>query len=300
MKGRSLGLFALVSVLWGVPYLFIEVALRDIGPLSVAAGRVAIAAIVMAPFLLRGKRWLVLAKRWRALLALAVVEVVVPLSLITAGQLSVPSGTTGVLIATEPLFIALLAPLLFRKAWLSPIGWVGLVLGLLGVATLLGLSSAGPGVLLIGGAALAYGVGALLIDHWFGEYDARTVAAAMIVLAAPMLVLLALLAEPVRVPTGGTMLALIVLGVACTAGGFTAFFALIKRTGATTAALITHTAPIIAILAGILILGENLTMWQILGCSLILAGALLIVRLRVASERLSPTDDVEDQRALRR
>jgi drug/metabolite transporter (DMT)-like permease len=69
----------------------------------------------MAPFLLHRQRWRVLAKCWRALLVLAVVEVVVPLSLITVGQLFVPSGTTGVMIATEPLFIAVLAPLLIRK-----------------------------------------------------------------------------------------------------------------------------------------------------------------------------------------
>ncbi|HET7139306.1 MAG TPA: DMT family transporter [Arthrobacter sp.] len=280
MKASAWGLFALVSLLWGVPYLFIEIALRDIGPLSIAASRVAIAALVMAPLLLHRQRWRVLTKRWRALLVLAVVEVVVPLSLITAGQLSVPSGTTGVIIATEPIFIAILAPLLFRKPWLSPLGWLGLVLGLIGVTTLLGFDGAGPGVLLIAGAALAYGLGAILIDHWFNDYDALTVAAAMILTAAPVLIAIAVAAEPIRVPSDTTVFALIMLGVACTAGGFSAFFALIKRAGPATAALTTYTAPIIAVVAGVLVLGENLTLWQVLSCSLILVGAAFIVRPR--------------------
>ena len=278
VKASAWGLFALVSLLWGVPYLFIEIALRDIGPLWIAAGRVAIAALVMAPFLLHRQRWRALTKRWRALLVLAVVEVVVPLSLITLGQLSVPSGTTGVIIATEPIFIAVLAPLLLRKPWLSPSGWVGLVLGLIGVTTLLGLDAAGPGALLIVGAALTYGLGVILIDHWFSDHDALTVATAMILTAAPMLIATAAAVEPFRAPSDTTVLSLLMLGVACTAGGFTAFFALIKRAGPTTAALTTYTAPIIAVVAGVLVLHENLTLWQVLSCSLILVGAAFIVR----------------------
>ncbi|MEV7136541.1 DMT family transporter [Arthrobacter sp. NPDC093128] len=285
MKASSWGLFALVSLLWGVPYLFIEIALRDIGPLSIAAARVTIAALVMAPFLLHRQRWRVLTKRWRALLVLAVVEVVVPLSLITVGQLSVPSGTTGVIIATEPIFIAILAPLLIRKPWLSPLGWLGLVIGLTGVTTLLGLEGAGPGVLLIAGAALAYGLGAILIDHWFSDHDALTVAAAMILTAAPLLIAIAVAAEPIRAPSNTTVFALITLGVACTAGGFSAFFALIKCAGPTIAALTTYTAPIIAVVAGVFVLHEKLTLWQVLSCSLILVGAAFIVRPRGRSGR---------------
>ncbi|MEV7135705.1 DMT family transporter [Arthrobacter sp. NPDC093128] len=299
MKASAWGLFALVSLLWGVPYLFIEIALRDIGPLWIAAGRVAIAALVMTPFLLHRQRWRVLTKRWRALLVLAVVEVVVPLSLITLGQLSVPSGTTGVIIATEPIFVAVLAPLLVRKPWLNPSGWVGLVLGLIGVTTLLGLDDAGPAVLLIAGAALAYGLGAILIGHWFSNYDALTVAAAMILAAAPILIAIAAAAEPFRAPSESTVLSLITLGVACTAGGFSAFFALIKRAGPTTAALTTYTAPIIAVVAGVLVLRENLTLWQVLSCSLILIGAAFIVRLKPRRGRRPSKMDPAEQSSIK-
>jgi drug/metabolite transporter (DMT)-like permease len=253
----------------------------------------------MAPFLLHRQRWRVLTKRWRALLVLAVVEVVVPLSLITLGQLSVPSGTTGVIIATEPIFIAVLAPLLVRKPWLSPSGWVGLVLGLIGVTTLLGLDDAGPAVLLIAGAALAYGLGAILIGHWFSDYDALTVAAAMILAAAPMLIAVAAAAEPFGTPSESAVLSLITLGVACTAGGFSAFFALIKRAGPTTAALTTYTAPIIAVMAGVLVLRENLTLWQVLSCSLILIGAAFIVRPKPERGRRPSKMDPAEQSSIK-
>lgn len=125
----------MVSVLWGVPYLFNEIALRDLGPMTVAAARVVVASLVLAPFLITRQRWRIFRSHWRPLVLVAVVEVVIPFNLIAAGQLSVPSGTTGVLIATEPLFIALLAPLLSTRPRLTPVGWFGLALGLAGVAT---------------------------------------------------------------------------------------------------------------------------------------------------------------------
>ena len=79
-------LFALVSVLWGVPYLFNDIALRATGPLWIAAIRVIIASLAMGPLLLRRGRWRILTTRWRALLLVAVIEVVLPFSLITLGQ----------------------------------------------------------------------------------------------------------------------------------------------------------------------------------------------------------------------
>jgi drug/metabolite transporter (DMT)-like permease len=122
-------------------------------------------------------------------------------------------------------------------------GGVGLVLGLIGVSTLLGLDGAGPSVLPIVGAALANGLGAILIDHRFSDCDALTVAATMIVAAAPLLIAIAVAAEPIRA-LGHHGIFLITLGVACTAGGVTAFFALMKRAGPTTAAVRTYTVPI--------------------------------------------------------
>lgn len=278
MSARGWGLFAVVSVLWGVPYLFNEIALRDLGPMTVAAARVVVASLVLAPFLITRQRWRIFRSHWRPLVLVALVEVVIPFNLIAAGQLSVPSGTTGVLIATEPLFIALLAPLLSTRPRLTPVGWFGLTLGLAGVATLLGVDVAGAGVLLIAGAALSYAVGAIIIDNRLNATEPLTATAAMLTCAVPPLILTATLVDPQPHPTAASAIAVLILGTACTAGGFAAFFALIKNAGATKSALITHAAPVVSLTAGIVVLGERLTLWQLAGCVLIFAGAALVIR----------------------
>ncbi|WP_285106441.1 EamA family transporter [Promicromonospora sp. MEB111] len=271
-------LFVVVSVLWGIPYLFNDIALREIGPLWIAAGRTIIAGLVLGPVLLRGGRWRLLITRWRALLLVAIVEVVLPVSLITFGQEDVPSGTAGVLIALEPIFVAVITLILVRDHGLALTGWLGLVIGITGVGVLLGIELTGPSALLIVGAALSYAVGAVLISRLFADADSLTTTAAMILIAAPILVALALVAEPVTVPTPTTWVALLVLGSACSAAGFTTFFALIRRSGPTIASLTTYASPIIAVLAGFLVLGESITLLQALSSALILVGAALVLR----------------------
>ncbi|WGP06206.1 DMT family transporter [Bacillus subtilis] len=277
MGVRGWGLFAVVSVLWGVPYLFNSIALEDLGPLQIAAGRVVVASLILAPVLLVRGRWRVFTTHGPKLLVVAVIEVVIPFSLIAAGQQTVPSGTTGVLIALEPLFIALLAPLVLGSKRLRVTGWGGLLLGLVGVGTLLGIDLHGTGIVLIVAAALSYGIGAMLMDKWFAETASITATSAMVLTATPLLVVIALIAEPLAIPTPPAIAALLILGMACTAGGFAAFFALIKHAGPTKAALITHAAPIVALLAGIIWLDEQLTSLQLLGCALILTGAALVI-----------------------
>lgn len=277
MEARGWGLFALVSVLWGVPYMFNSIALEDLSPLQVAAGRVVVASLILGPILLMRGRWRVFITHWRRLLFIAVIEIVLPFSLIAVGQQTVPSGTTGVLIAIEPLFIALFAPLILGSARLQLTGWCGLLLGLAGVGTLLGIDAGGPAIALILAAALSYAVGAMLMDKWFDDIPSITATSGMVLTAAPMLVVIALLAEPAVRPSSSAIAAVLVLGFACTAGGFVAFFALIKQAGPTKAALITHAAPIVALVAGIVWLGENVTGIQLVGCALILAGTGLVI-----------------------
>lgn len=279
MRAHGWGLFALVSLLWGVPYLFNAIALDDLGPFQIAAARVLVASLVLGPYLMLRRRWQVFRTHGPRLLVLAVIEVVIPFSLIAAGQQTVPSGTTGVLIALEPLFVALLAPVVLAGApALRATGWLGLLLGMGGVATLLGIDISGPGMLLIAGAALSYGVGALLMGRWSAEVPSLTAASGMILTATPLLVLLALLLEPWRTPSGSTVVALSVLGIACTAGGFASFFALVREAGPTKAALIAHAAPVVALVAGVLLLDEHITAAHVLGTALILAGAGLVMR----------------------
>lgn len=279
-RGPALLLFVAVSVLWGIPYLFNDIALRDIGPLWLAAGRTVIAAAALAPLLLRGGRRRFLVRRWRAVFVIAIVEVAVPFGLIAIGQQGVPSGTTGVLIALEPILVAVIMLIVVRGTRLSLTGWLGLTIGLVGVGLLLGLDITGPAALLIVGAALSYAAGAVLISRLFADIDALTTTAAMIVTAAPILVLAAAVSEPFVIPSESTWVSLLVLGLACSAAGFTTFFALIRRAGPTVASVTTYASPIIALLAGVVVLGESISLTQTLSCTLILVGAGLVMRAR--------------------
>jgi drug/metabolite transporter (DMT)-like permease len=161
---------------------------------------------------------------------------------------------------------------------LSLTGWIGLAVGIIGVSILLGVDVTGLAAFLIMGAAFSYATGAILISRLFADVDSLTTTAGMILTATPILLILALATEPFKVPTPSAWLELVLLGLACSAAGFAAFFDLIKRSGPTVASLTIYAAPIVAVLAGVLILGERFTLVQAVSCLLILAGPALVMR----------------------
>ncbi|GAY09444.1 DMT family transporter [Pseudonocardia sp. N23] len=283
---RAWGLFVAVSVLWGLPYLFIGIALREgFGPVSLAAARVALAALVLAPFGLRRSRRALLHGRGGRLVVLAVVEVVVPFVLIPVGERTVPSGTAAVVIATEPLFVLLTGLVLGTRGRPGAASVVGLLAGLGGVAVLSGVAGAGPGVVPLVVAAACYAVGAVLVGRWFGDVPALGVVAAMLAIAAPVLVVVtvgavALGAETPPAPTPTGLAAVGALGIGATAVGFVAFFALVSAAGPDHAALITYAAPVVAVACGALVLGEPVGIRTLAGTALVFAGAWLATRPR--------------------
>jgi drug/metabolite transporter (DMT)-like permease len=279
MDGRAWALFAAVSVLFGVPYLFVDVALGDgVGPVWVAAGRVLPAAALLAPFAVRRRRRALLRGRLGRLAVLAVVEIVVPFALIPLGERTVSSGLAGVLIATEPMFVLLAGLALRTRARPSVLAMAGLVVGFAGVAVLLGVEGAGPGVPLLLVAAAFYAVGAVLVGRWFADVPSIVVVAGVLAVAGPILTVLALLVEPLPSPSGRGLAALAVLGLLCTAAGLVAFFTLIGRAGPDRAALITYVAPVVAVACGALILSEPVGPRTVAGTGLILVGASLATR----------------------
>jgi drug/metabolite transporter (DMT)-like permease len=287
MTGRAWALFATVALLWGIPYLFIGIALRHgVGPLHMAAGRVLLAAAVLAPFALRSRGRALLAGRWRRLGVLAVVEVVVPFSLIPLGEQTISSALAGVLIATEPMFVLFAGLLLRSRGRPTVAALVGLAVGFAGVVVLLGVEGSGPGAPAVVLAAACYGVGVVLVGRWFGDIAPTVVTAGLLALAAPVLLVLALLVEPLPVPSWPGLGAVAVLGLLCTLAGFVAFFGLVARAGPDRAALITYVAPVVAVVCGALLLAEPVGVRTVVGTALILVGAWLATRTRGG-----PTDE---------
>lgn len=284
MAVRHLPLFALVAVLWGIPYLLIAIALTGFDAPFVAWARVALAAVVLVAVV--GPRSLVRSLRGRllALLGFAVVQFTVPLVLIAEAERTVPSSLVGCLIASEPLWIALLATRIDRTERTGPAGAFGLVVGLVGVGVLLGVEPAGGvgGAVLVLGAATSYALATLLVTRLGADVPLLHLVAAGLAISAFTLLPLVVAAPPSQVPGVPAIAALLGLAVVCTAVAFPLWFALIARVGAARAALVTYASPVVAVALGVVLLGERFGQLAPIGLALILAGSWMASRAKIA------------------
>jgi len=277
---RAWLLFAVVSLLWGIPYFLIKVAIVDLSPVLVVFARTAIAAAVLVP--LAAVRGLLptLRGRLRFVVALSLVHIVGPFLLITYGELYVTSSLAGLIIAVEPVVVGLM---LARAEPFTRLRVVGLVLGFGGVAVLTGVELGGGGPAVIGAAmvllaTVGYAYATIMIQrHGSGIPPTALVAGSMLsstVLLTPFAVF-ALPAQPVR---GGSWAALAALGLFCTAIALIAFYALINDAGPNRAGLVTYVNPLVAVALGVALLNEPLRWSLPVGAVLILTGCWLSTR----------------------
>jgi drug/metabolite transporter (DMT)-like permease len=280
MSARAWMCFAAVSVLWGVPYLFIKLAVDEVDPGFVAWSRVALGALVLAPLAVRSGALRGLRRRWRPILAYAAAEIVVPFPLIAFGERHVSSSLAAILIAAVPLTIALLALRFDPSERVDGRRLAGLVVGLAGVVALVGLDVAGSASELLGTACvlvavLGYAAGPMILRAHLGDVDPRGLVTASLAVAAVLLAPLALAGAPRALPSAGVLASIAVLGVACSALAFVLFATLIQEVGAGRASVITYIAPTVAVALGVTLLGESLGVGAIAGLLLILAGSWL-------------------------
>jgi len=281
VSARAWTLFAAVSVLWGMPYLFIKVAVDDgVSPVFVAFARVALAAAVLLPLAWSSGALRGLAARWRPLLAFALFEIVLPFPLIAYGEQYVASSLAAILIAALPLVIAIVALRFDAEERVSGARLVGLFVGLGGVVALLGIDVAGKPDELLGALAIllatgGYAVGPLVIKRHLADLDPRGPVTAAMVLAGLMLAPAAAFSLPAETPSGDAVGSLVLLGFVCTALAFLAFFSLIAEVGPSRASVITYVNPIVAVGLGVALLGESVTAGAVAGLLLILAGSWL-------------------------
>jgi drug/metabolite transporter (DMT)-like permease len=280
MSPRGWAAFAAMSTIWGVPYLFIKVAVDDgVSPAFVSFARVVIAAAVLLALAAQAGVLGALRGRWRWLAVYAVAEIAVPFPLIAAGEQRVSSSVTAILIACVPLMVALLALRVDPDERPTPTRLTGLLIGLAGVVALVGIDVAGSsrelvGALLILVAAAGYAVGPMVLKAKLGGLDARAAMGASLLLAAVMLAPAALTSVPSSLPADA-ILAIAVLGLVCTALAFVVFSVLIREVGPGRALVITYVNPVVAVALGVTILGESLGAGAVAGLLLILAGSWL-------------------------
>ena len=278
MSTRGWALFAAVSVVWGMPYLFIKIGVEELTPGFVAWSRVALAAIVLLPIAIKTGALRGLPLRW--LVAFAAVEIAVPFPLIGFGEQRISSSLAAILIAALPLVVAFLALRFDHAERPTPVRLAGMLVGLAGVVALVGIDIGGRGAELLGAAAvlaatLGYACGPLIVKRHLAGADPLGPVTAAMAIASIMLLPFGIGDFPTETPATDTLVAIVVLGLVCSAAAFLLFFRLIAEVGPSRATVITYVNPIVALALGVAVLGESVTAGAIAGLLLILAGSWL-------------------------
>jgi len=295
---RGWALFVAMSVIWGVPYLLIKVAVDDFSPVVVVFLRCAIGAVLLVPWTLaRGQLGTALRQHWRALLVFTVLEMTGPWLLLPLAEQSLSSSLTGLLVAAVPFVAALAALVAGDDDRLSPVRVTGMVIGVVGIAALLGLDVAGAQLSAIGAVALVvvgYAVAPMVISRKLPDVPGVTAASFALLFTALVYAPFAVprLGEAAGAP-GSAWLAVIGLGTVCTALALALFFALIREAGPQRALVITFVNPAVAVLLGVLLLDEPFTLGLALGLPLVLLGCVLATRRNRARSTPSELPDVD-------
>jgi drug/metabolite transporter (DMT)-like permease len=275
---RGWVLFAVMCVVWGIPYLLIKVAVGGVAVPVVVFGRTALGAALLLPAALRSGQLAALRRRWRPLVAFAAAEMIVPWGLLSDAERRLPSSLAGLLIAAVPIIGVVIARLTGGTERLSPRRWAGLIVGFAGVVVLaapqLGGGTAWPvaEVLLV---AVGYASAPLIAARKLADVPALPMTAACLSLAALAYTPAAIADWPRRLPSGEVLASLAALGVVCTAIAFIVFLELIREVGTSRAMVFTYVNPAVAVAAGVLLLGESFTATIAASFVLVLGGSLL-------------------------
>lgn len=295
MSRRGWLMFAAMSVIWGIPYLLIKVAVGGVPVPVLVLCRVGIGAALLLPIAIRRRQLAVLAPRWPWLVLFAIVEIIVPWLLLSEAETRLSSSMSGLLIASVPILVAVLGRLTGTGDRLTPIRWAGLLVGLAGVGLLVGPGTPGGDLGAVGEVllvALCYATGPLIASRKLADLPPLAMTAACLGFASIVYAPLAATDWPSALPSGKVIAALAGLAVICTALAFVIFFALINEVGPARASVITYVNPAIAVSGGVLLLGEQLTAAMVGAFVLILGGSVLATQPGERSGKTGPAGAV--------
>jgi drug/metabolite transporter (DMT)-like permease len=299
---RGLILFLILGLAWGVPYVFIKIADAQFSPEMIVLSRSAIAAIILIPLAAsRGELRAVL-RHWRPLLAYSVLELILPWFFLTTAEKTLPSSTAGLLLAAVPLVGVGAALVLRRSAKLSALNWVGIGVGMIGVATLVGFDVAGTDLVAVGQLAVTvvgYATAPIIVSRWMSDVPGIGLAGLSLGITAVVYIPAVVVTHswPTAWPSASVIIAILILALVCSAVAFVVFFALIAEIGPTRATAVTYVNPAIAIIAGAILLGEKVTVWTVVGFVLVIAGSWLVTR-RAASKPEAPVEPLSVPEAI--
>jgi drug/metabolite transporter (DMT)-like permease len=281
MTRRALILFAAMSVIWGIPYLFIRIAVAEISPATLVFARTAIAALILVPIALLRTDLRPALRRWRWVVAFAVVEIAGPWVLLGSAEQHVTSSLAGLLVAGVPLLSTIFAVATGGMDRMGLRGLLGLLVGLAGVAAIVGSNlGASDGVALseMAVVVLGYTLGAAILGRRLNGLPSVAVMALALSLCAAVYAPVAFLQRPATMPGPDVLAAIAILGVVCTAAAFVVFAALIGEIGTVRATVVTYVNPAVASVLGVVVLAETFTPAMALGLGLVLAGSAVATR----------------------
>jgi drug/metabolite transporter (DMT)-like permease len=285
MTPRQIALLFALAAIWGGSYLLIKYALEDLSAPMIVWARSTIGALVLLVALRGAARGAFADIRrrpgWAVLLGL--LAVAAPFLLITYGELEVPSGLTAVLISPAALFVAMFAPFIDVSERIDRTQGVGMVVGLAGVALVVGVESISTlwqflGALAMLAAAASYALSGFVVKGRYGRLTSMQASFVSVSVASLMTLPLAAATAPAELPGLRAVGAVVVLGAAATALGFVIFYKLIAETGAGRASLVSYLAPGVALFYGAVFLSEAITPAALAGLVLILGGVALASR----------------------
>jgi drug/metabolite transporter (DMT)-like permease len=275
---RGLLLFATMSIVWGIPYLLIRVAVAEVTPPVLVFARTALAAAILLPVaLFRGDLRTVL-RHWRWVVGFAIIEIAVPWVLLGSAEQKISSALAGMLIAGVPLVGAAIAAILGGSDRVGGRQLLGLLVGFAGVAAIAGGDFEADNAIAIVQVAVVvvcYALGPFILSRRLVGVSSLGIMALSLTLAALVYAPFAILGWPATTPSQAALASILVLAVVCTAVAFLVFAALIREIGPVRATVITYVNPAVAAVLGVLVLGETLTPAMLLGFALAIAGSTL-------------------------
>jgi drug/metabolite transporter (DMT)-like permease len=272
-------LFLAMSIIWGIPYLMIKVAVEGVSVPVLVLARTAVGAAVLLPLAFSRRTLTIVRIHWKALLGFAFFEIIAAWWLLSDAERHLTSSMTGLLIAAAPIIAAILDRFTGGEQ-LGVKRILGLAIGISGVAVLAGPNIGGSTwpiveVLLV---AVCYAIAPLIAARYLADVPTLPMTAVCLGFAALVYAAPAAATWPDEMPSSSVLLALGGLAVICTALAFIVFFALIREIGAARALVFTYINPAVALAAGVIVLNEPLTAWNLAALALILAGLVLATR----------------------
>ncbi len=287
MSRRGVILFLSLGLIWGLPYLLIKVSVEYLSPEVIVFLRVFLAAIILLPIVIKRGYLRQLKGHWKWVFIFAIVEIAFPFGALTFAEIKLSSSMTGLLIAAVPIVSAIFAWRLGIDDRITGNRVFGLAIGILGVASLVGLDVTGGEIIsaaLLAITVIGYALGPIIVSQKLSQAPALAAIAMAMVINSVIYAPLAFISRPNETVPVNVWLAVAVLGAVCTALAFMLFFSLVAEVGPARTTVITYINPAVAVTLGVLVLSEPITLGLLIGFPLILIGSFLATRKGPAFE----------------